>query len=46
MPKRNSVDDYFAQLSDVQRPHLERLRKLSFDADPEAREEMICNLPL
>ena len=46
MPKRNSVDDYFAQLSDVQRPHLERLRKLSFDADPEAREELKWNLPV
>ena len=30
MPKRASVDDYFAQLSDVQRPHLEVLRELRF----------------
>ena len=37
MPKRESVDDYFAQLNDVQRPHLERLRALSIDADSEAR---------
>jgi uncharacterized protein YdhG (YjbR/CyaY superfamily) len=45
MPKRSSVADYFAQLSDVQRPHLEALRKLSREADPEAREELKYNLP-
>jgi uncharacterized protein YdhG (YjbR/CyaY superfamily) len=46
MPKRTSVDDFFAQLNDVQRPHLEALRKLSLDADPEAREELKWNLPV
>ena len=46
MPKRKSVDDFFAQLEDVQRPHLERLRKLSLKADPEAREELKWNLPV
>ena len=46
MPKRSSVDDFFAQLSDVQRPHLEALRELSLDADPEAREELKWNLPV
>jgi uncharacterized protein YdhG (YjbR/CyaY superfamily) len=46
MPKRENVDDFFAQLSAVQRPHLEMLRKLSFDADPEAREELKWNLPM
>jgi uncharacterized protein YdhG (YjbR/CyaY superfamily) len=45
MPKRSSVEDYFAQLSDVQRPHLEELRRLSLKADPEAREELKWNLP-
>ena len=45
MPKRSSVDDFFARLSDVQRPHLEALRELSRDADPEAREELKWNLP-
>lgn len=45
MPKRENVDDFFAQLSAVQRPHLEMLRKLSFDTDPEAREELKWNLP-
>ena len=45
MPKRSSVDDFFAQLKDVQRPHLEALRELSRDADPEAREELKWNLP-
>ena len=44
-PKRSSVDDFFAQLDDVQRPHLEALRALSLDADPEAREELKWNLP-
>jgi uncharacterized protein YdhG (YjbR/CyaY superfamily) len=46
MPKRASVDDYFTQLSDVQRPHLEALRKLSVAADPKAREELKWNLPV
>jgi uncharacterized protein YdhG (YjbR/CyaY superfamily) len=46
MPKRKDVDDYFAQLSDIQRPHLETLRRLSLDADPEAREELKWNLPV
>ena len=45
MPKRKNVDDYFAQLNDVQRPHLEALRKLSLEADREAREELKWNLP-
>jgi uncharacterized protein YdhG (YjbR/CyaY superfamily) len=46
MPKRSSVDDFFAQLNDVQRSHLEALRDLSRDADPEAREELKWNLPV
>jgi uncharacterized protein YdhG (YjbR/CyaY superfamily) len=46
MPKRSSVDDYFAQLSDIQRPHLQALRQLSLEADPEAREELKWNLPV
>jgi uncharacterized protein YdhG (YjbR/CyaY superfamily) len=46
MPKRTSVEDFFAQLSDVQRPHLERLRELSRAADPEAREVLKWNLPM
>jgi uncharacterized protein YdhG (YjbR/CyaY superfamily) len=46
MPKRASVDDFFAQLDDVQRPHLEALRMLSREADPEAREELKWNLPV
>jgi uncharacterized protein YdhG (YjbR/CyaY superfamily) len=46
MPKRASVDDYFAQLSDVQRPHLEALRTLSAEVDPTAREVLKWNLPV
>ena len=46
MPKRTSVDDYFAQLSEQQRPHLEQLRELSRKADPKAREELKWNLPV
>jgi uncharacterized protein YdhG (YjbR/CyaY superfamily) len=46
MPKRASVDDYFAQLNDVQRPHLEALRTLSLEMDPKAREELKWNLPV
>src|ERR1700721_2081076 len=46
MPRRSSVEDFFAQLNDVQRPHLEALRELSRAADPEAREELKWNLPV
>jgi uncharacterized protein YdhG (YjbR/CyaY superfamily) len=46
MPRRSSVEDFFAQLSDRQRPHLEALRALSRTADPEAREELKWNLPV
>ncbi|HEY1774569.1 MAG TPA: DUF1801 domain-containing protein [Solirubrobacteraceae bacterium] len=46
MPKRVSVEDFFARLSDLQRPHLEALRKLSRAADPQAREELKWNLPV
>ena len=46
MPKRASVDDFFAQLDDVQRPHLETLRELSRKADRKAREELKWNLPV
>jgi len=46
MPKRASVDDFFAKLDDTQRPHLEALRALSRDVDPEAREELKWNLPV
>ena len=46
MPKRSSVDDFFAKLNELQRPHLQTLRELSLDADPEAREELKWNLPV
>ena len=46
MPKRTSVEDYFEQLDDHQRPHLEQLRALSIAADPEAREQLAWNLPV
>ena len=46
MPKRSSVDDFYTQLDDVQRPHLEALRRLSRAADPQAREELKWNLPV
>jgi uncharacterized protein YdhG (YjbR/CyaY superfamily) len=45
MPRRSSVENFFTQLTDVQRPHLEALRALSIAADPEAREELKYNLP-
>lgn len=46
MPKRSSVEDFFEQLNDVQRPHLEALRDLSRETDPDAREELKWNLPV
>jgi uncharacterized protein YdhG (YjbR/CyaY superfamily) len=46
MPKRSSVEDFFARLDDHQRPHLERLRRLSIQADPLAEERLAWNLPV
>jgi uncharacterized protein YdhG (YjbR/CyaY superfamily) len=46
MPKRASADDFFAQLNEVQQPHLEALRALSLHVDPTAREELKWNLPV
>jgi uncharacterized protein YdhG (YjbR/CyaY superfamily) len=46
MPKRASVEDYFAQLDGRQRPHLEQLRRLSIETDPEAEEKLAWNLPV
>lgn len=46
MPRRTDVEDYFAQLDEVQRPHLEELRRLSREVDPGAREELKWNLPV
>jgi len=46
MPKRSSVEDYFAQLMPHQRPHLERLRELSLRADKDIREDLKYNLPV
>jgi uncharacterized protein YdhG (YjbR/CyaY superfamily) len=46
MPRRSSVEDYFEQLAPNQRPHLDLLRKLSFKADKQAREELKWNLPV
>jgi len=46
MPRRTSVADYFAQLEDHQRPHLEALRALSAEVDPQAREVLKWNLPV
>jgi uncharacterized protein YdhG (YjbR/CyaY superfamily) len=46
MPKRASVDDFFAKLADHQRPHLETLRTLSLEADPMANEQLAWNLPV
>jgi uncharacterized protein YdhG (YjbR/CyaY superfamily) len=46
MPRRASVEDYFEQLSDEQRPHLEQLRRLSIETDPDAEEKLAWNLPV
>jgi uncharacterized protein YdhG (YjbR/CyaY superfamily) len=46
MPRRDSVDDFFARLEDVQRPHLEALRRLSRTVDPRASEALKWNLPV
>ncbi|MEO9174447.1 MAG: DUF1801 domain-containing protein [Gaiellales bacterium] len=46
MPKRSSVDEFFALLRDVQRRYLQVLRELSLAASPEAREELKWNLPV
>jgi uncharacterized protein YdhG (YjbR/CyaY superfamily) len=46
MPKRTSVEDFFAKLEPQQRPHLDELRQLSLDADPRAEEQLAWNLPV
>jgi uncharacterized protein YdhG (YjbR/CyaY superfamily) len=46
MPKRSSVEDYFDQLTPTQRPHLDVLRELSLNTDPQAWEELKWNLPV
>jgi uncharacterized protein YdhG (YjbR/CyaY superfamily) len=46
MPKRASVEDYFDQLGDHQRPHLEQLRRMSIETDPNAEERLAWNLPV
>jgi uncharacterized protein YdhG (YjbR/CyaY superfamily) len=46
MPRRSSVEDYFEKLDAHQRSHLEQLRKLSIEADPEAEEKLGWNLPV
>ena len=46
MPKRTDADDFFEQLEDAQRPHLEALRALSRKVAPSAREELKWNLPV
>jgi uncharacterized protein YdhG (YjbR/CyaY superfamily) len=46
MPRRSSVADFFEQLGDDQRPHLEQLRQLSIQADPQAEERLAWNLPV
>ncbi len=45
MPRRTDVDDYFAQLAPVARPHLEALRTLSRSASPQLREVLQWNQP-
>jgi uncharacterized protein YdhG (YjbR/CyaY superfamily) len=46
MPKRSNVDDYFAALPETQRPHLEALRQLSRQVEPERPEVLKWNLPV
>ena len=45
MPRRADVDDYFSQLTDRQRPHLEALRDLGVAAAPSAQVVLKWNLP-
>jgi uncharacterized protein YdhG (YjbR/CyaY superfamily) len=44
-PKRASLDDYFAQLTDTQAPHVARLRELSLAAAPGIEEKLAWNNP-
>jgi uncharacterized protein YdhG (YjbR/CyaY superfamily) len=46
MPKRTSVEDFFAKLDDHQRPHLAQLRELSLKADRKSEEKLAWNLPV
>ena len=44
-PKRESLEDYFAQLDDTQAPHVTRLRELSLAAAPGIVEKLAWNNP-
>ena len=44
-PKRESLDDYFARLPDVAKPHLTKLRELSLAADKTVVEALHWNAP-
>lgn len=44
-PKRASLEDYFDQLDDTQRPHVTRLRELSLTAAPGIVEKLAWNNP-
>lgn len=44
-PKRESLEDYFAQLDDTQAPHVTRLRELSLESAPDIVEKLAWNNP-
>jgi uncharacterized protein YdhG (YjbR/CyaY superfamily) len=44
-PKRESLEDYFARLTDVQEPHVTRLREISLAASPDIVERLAWNNP-
>ncbi len=46
MPQRSSVGDFFAQLNDVQPPHIEALRELSRDADVQTEARHVAAIAL
>lgn len=45
MPRRESVDDYYAQLSDTARPPLRELQALCHEELPDAEEVLHWNQP-
>lgn len=44
-PKRESVEDFYAQLNDTQRAHLEQLQKISLSYAPVVHEVLHWNQP-
>lgn len=44
-PKRENPDEFFVKLNDVQRPHLDELRRIRLSYEPQVQETLKWNQP-